>query len=168
MKTALILCAALASSAFAGSPVLVRITPEQLAKIQHSTPMTRLQKPAKGEVKVSRPTDQSIIKQSVILHDGNNWTLVPKGAVIFLPEAMKSRVDAKPVGTLLAWADFLTKNRAWITTNEVSFNQAAGTESLPVGRVAFWAKQDKAVIAVHQNGPISVRVSLETQAITQR
>ena len=167
MKTALFLCV-LANSTFAAVPILPPITPAELAKLQQDSPMTLLQSPAKGEANVRRPEDQSIIKQSVILIDGTHWTLVPKGAVIFLPEAMKSRVDAKPVGTLLAWADFLTKNRAWITTNEVSFNQAAGTESLPVGRVAFWAKQDKAVIAVHQNGPISVRVSLETQAITQR
>ncbi len=81
---------------------------------------------------------------------------------------MKSHVDVKPVGTLLTWIDFLTKNRSWITTNDVSFNQAAGSESLPAERVAFWAKQDKVVVAVHQNGPISVRVGTENQAITKR
>lgn len=168
MKTTLLLCGALATSAFAGPPVLARITPQALAKLQQSSPMAALQKPAPGQASVSRPNDQSIIKQSMILHDGKNWTLVPKGAVIFLPEAMRSRVNVKPVGTLLAWSEFLAKNYAWITTNDVSFDQAAGNKPLPAERVAFWGMQEKVVVAVHQNGPISVRVSTENQTLTQR
>ena len=123
--------------------------------------MTLLQSPAKGEANVRRPEDQSIIKQSMILHDGINWTLVPKGAVIFLPDAMKSRVDVKPAGTLLGWTAFLAKNQAWITTNDVSFEQATGKKPLQPERVAFWAKQDKVVVATHQSGPISVLIDKE-------
>lgn len=167
MKTTLILLA-LASGAFAGPPVLARITPAALAKIQQQSPMETLESTRESSAKVARPEDQSIIKQSVILHDGRNWTLVPKGAVLFLPEALKSRVDVKPVGTLLPWTAFLAKNISWITTNETTFDQAAGNEALPAERAAFWARQDKIVIAVHQNGPISVKVAKESQTITQR
>ena len=130
--------------------------------------MTSLQQPAKDEAPVTRPAGQSIIKQSSILHDGTNWTLVPKGAVIFIPAALKGRVDVKPVGTLLSWADFLAKNRGWITTTDVSFDQAAGNQPMPAERAAFWAKQDKIVVAVHQNGPISVRIAPESPTLTQR
>jgi hypothetical protein len=167
MKTALILCA-LMSAAFAGSPVLVPITPEAVAKLQKSSPMTSLKQPTKSDAPVTRPTEQSIIKQSSILHDGTNWTLVPRGAVIFTPSALKARVDVKPVGTLLSWPDFLVKNRAWITTTDISFDQAAGNEPMPAERAAFWAKQDKLVVAVHQSGPISVRIAPETTSLTQR
>ena len=167
MKTTLILLA-LASSAFAGTPVLVRVTPDTISKLQQSSPMTRLEKPAENEVTVARADGQSIIKESLILNDGNNWTLVPIGAVVYIPEAIKSRVNARPVGTLLPWTEFLTKNQSWITTNEVNFEQAAGIEPLPAARVSFWAKQDKVVVAVHQRGPISVRLANESQAITQK
>jgi hypothetical protein len=167
MKTALILCA-LTTAVFAGSPVLVQITPEALAKLQKTSPMTSLQQPRKDEAPVSRPGEQSIVKQSSILHDGTHWTLVPRGAVIFTPSALKARVDVKPVGTLLSWADFLVKNRAWITTTDISFDQAAGNEPMPAERAAFWAKQDKLVVAVHQSGPISVRIAPETPSLTQR
>lgn len=159
MKLTVLLSAALATGAIAGPAVMPRITPEQLAKLQQSSPMTQMEHPAGDEAKVTRPEDESIVKQSVILHDGKNWTLVPKGAVVYMPEAMKARVDAKPVGTLLSFLEFTTRNRSWITTNEVSFNQAAGTETLPAERADFWSKQDKVVIAVHQGGPISVKVS---------
>jgi hypothetical protein len=167
MKTTLFLCA-MAANALASQPVLVRVTPETLAKLQQRDPMIRLVKPAQGEAKVARPENQSIIKQSTILHDGKNWTIVPNGAVVFLPEAMKPRVNSKPVGTLLPWSEFLTKNLSWITTNEVSFDQAAGNEELPAERTAFWAKQDKIVIAVHQRGPISVRIANSSTNLTQR
>ena len=73
-----------------------------------------------------------------------------------------------PSGTLLPWAEFLTKNLGWITTTEVTFEQAAGNDALPAERTAFWAKQDKIVIAVHQSGPISVRVAARTPSLTQR
>ncbi len=159
---------ALATGAFAQAPVLARITPAALAKIQQTNPIANLAKPQPSSTKVERPAEQSIIMQSVILHDGQNWTIVPKGAVIFTPEALKARMDVKPVGALLAWKDFLAKNFGWITTNEVTFDQAAGNDPLPAARVAFWAKQDKIVVAVHQNGPISVNVAKTPQAITQR
>ena len=167
MKTTLFLCA-LAANAFAAQPVLVRITPDTLAKLQERDPMIRLVKPTEGESKVTRPLNQSIIKESTILHDGKNWTLVPNGAMVFLPDSMKDRVNTKPIGTLLPWNDFLTKNRSWITTNDVSFDQAAGNEEIPAERSAFWVKQQKIVIAVHQNGPISVRVAETSDTLTHR
>lgn len=167
MKSTLFLCA-LAANAFAAQPVLVRITPDTLAKLQARDPMIRLVTPDEGEAKVVRPANQSIIKQSTILHDGKNWTLVPNGAVLFLPTAMKPRVNAKPVGTLLPWTDFLARNRNWITTSEVTFDQAAGNEALPVERTEFWATQDKVVVAVHQNGPINVRTADKATIATHR
>lgn len=158
MKTTLMLLV-LANSAFAAVPILSRTTPEALAKLQQDNPMRLLQSPPKEGAKIHRPEDQSIIKQSVILQDGTHWTLVPKGAVIYLPEALKSRVNAKPDGTLLAWPDFLARNQAWITTHDISFDQATGNKPLQTESVAFWPKQNKVVIAVHQKGPISVRTS---------
>ena len=163
MKTTFLLLV-LANSAFAAVAIVARTTPEALAKLQQDNPMRLLQSPPKGAAKVHRPEDQSIIKQSVILQDGTHWTLVPKGAVIYLPEAMKSRVDGKPDGTLLAWTDFLARNQAWITTHDISFDQATGNKPLQAAQVAFWPKQNKVVIAVHQRGPISVRTSHETQS----
>lgn len=163
MKYALILCV-MANNAFSSPPIVARITPDALAKLQHDNPMALLKTPAKAETNVRRPNDQSIINESTILHDGKNWTLVPKGAVIHLPDAMKNRIVAKPTGTLLEWSEFLAINRAWITTNEISFDQAAGKKPLQPERVAFWAKQDKVVIAVHQSGPISVLTNNVTQS----
>jgi hypothetical protein len=167
MKITLIFCV-LATSGFAREVIRAPITPAALAKLQQTAPVSQLETPAPGEAVVSRPDKQSIIKESIILSDGSNWTLVPKGAIICLPEAMKSRVITKPIGNLLSWIEFQTKNRAWVTTTEVTFDQAAGHKPLPSNLTAFFAKQDKIVIAVHQNGPISMRVPNEAKNITKR
>ncbi|MEX1114978.1 MAG: hypothetical protein WEB53_06995 [Akkermansiaceae bacterium] len=166
MRTALIICA-LANSAFAGTPDFPSINPQSLTKLQQGNPIAHLETPAEGTA-INRQMGLSIIKQSMILNDGENWTLVPKDAVIFIPETLAGRANLKPVGRLLAWADFLTQNQGWITTRDVSFDQAVGNESVPSEHLKFWAKQDKIVIAVHQNKPISVRLGDENQAITQR
>lgn len=106
---------------------------------------------------IVRPKEESIISQSTILHDGESWTLVPKGAVLHTPAAMRDRVGAKPVGGLLPWSEFLIKNRAWLSTQEVDLAQAAGRTPLPADRAEAWSKQNKIVVAVHYAGPISVR-----------
>lgn len=163
MKTALLLWV-ISNCAFAAVPIIPRITSRELAKLQQMNPMTQLESPRKVAASVRRPVDQSIIQQSMILTDGSYWTLVPKGAAIHLPAALKGRVDAKPVGTLMAWNDFLRINQAWITTHDISIDQAAGNKPLQPERMAFWSKQNKVVIAVHQNGPISVRANKENQS----
>ena len=167
MKTTLFLCA-LAANAFAATPILVRVTPQTLADLQARDPMIRLVKPEGDRTKVARPMKQSIINESTILHDGKNWTLVPKDAVVFLPSSLKTKVNIRPVGTLLAWADFLKTNQDWITTKEVTFDQAAGNEAISTKQTRSWAKQGKIVVAVHHQGPISVRVAESSTTLTMR
>ena len=161
MKSTLSLLAVLTGAALAAPPMTDRITPEQMAERQASNnAFAELQKQAQvaeKEAKVVRPGDKSIINQSEILHDGQHWTLVPKGAVLHVPAQMKPRVGTKPLGTLLSWTDFFTANRAWIATEEVSFDQAAGKKPLPEARVEFWKNHSSVVVAVYQGGPISVK-----------
>jgi hypothetical protein len=163
-----ILLALFAGHALAAQPLLPRVTAKTLAELQNRDPMITLVKPAAGEAKVVRTNEPSIIKQSTILHYGTNWTIVPKGAVAYVPDNMKSRVDVAPSGTLLSWLDFLTNNRSWLSTCEITVNQATGTDPIPAERAAFWAKQDKVVIAVHQGGPITLRMDPSTPTLTKR
>ena len=161
MKTILIL-SALAATAFASPPIQQLITPEALVKLQQIDPVARLEKPAEGDAKAARPQNESIIAQSTILHDSYHWTIVPNGAVIFLPESQKARIVPKPEGKLLTWAEFLARNFSWLGTEEVTIDQAAGKVPLPQDRVSHWSKQDQIIIAVHLSGPISVRPAKPT------
>jgi len=161
MKAILMFCAMIASS-LASQPLVPRITPAELARLQQADPMVRLQKPAEGRAEVGRPAGQSIIGQSTILSDGNRWTIVPDGAVLHIPAAMRSRVNAEPAANLVPWIEFLSANISWLDSYEVSFEQAAGKSGLPEQRTEHWSKQNKVIVAVHQRGPISVRPSAES------
>ncbi len=159
MKTYALLFIALApqlhSEPVAKAPTAAR----EIAARQQSDPLQVLANAnpqALEGTPVRTSADQSIISQSEILHDGVNWTIVPKGAVLFVPQWTKNRVGARPVGNLLPWIEFLTKNPSWVSTHETSFEQAAGESPLPAAKVDFWQKQDRVIIAVHQGGPISV------------
>jgi hypothetical protein len=156
MKTTLFLLSSLAGAAIAAPAMTDRITPEEIAARQKSAPAV-IQPVEVAEAKVARPAEQSLIKQSDVLSDGNNWTLVPKGAVLHIPGTLNNRVGAKPLGTLLSWTDFLTVNRGWLFTEEVTFDQAAGKTPIPPSRTEFWKKNGKVIVAVHLGGPISVR-----------
>jgi len=167
MKTTLALLLACAGTAIASPPMSDPVTPEEMAERQKISPASTIQQAqttATVEAKVQRAGEQSLIKQSDILHDGSNWTLVPKGAVLHVPAQMTPRVGAKPLGTLLAWNDFLAANRAWISTEEVSFEQAAGKKPLNEDHKEYWTTQTKVIIATHQGGPISVRIPAPAEA----
>ncbi|MCW1926158.1 hypothetical protein OKA05_26610 [Luteolibacter arcticus] len=158
MKATLLLLA-LANVTLAAPTMTDRITPAEIAARQKSaSPLAAIPQPAAAtEAPVVRPGDQSLIKQSDILNDGIHWTIVPKGAVLHVPPAFAARVGAKPVGTLLPWIEFLTVNRNWLFTEEVTFDHAAGKKPLPPSRLEAWQKFNKVVVAVHLGGPISVR-----------
>ncbi len=156
MKTTL-LCILLATSAFAEPLAVTRPISAQALVIKQSNPsLSALESTGGNESPVPRAQAQSIIAQSEILHDGTNWTIVPKGAVLFVPEKRNAYLNARPVGMLLEWREFLAKNPAWLSTHETTFNQAAGKDPIAEEKTDFWKTQDRIIIAVHQGGPISV------------
>jgi hypothetical protein len=167
MKTTMFLLA-LTLNAFAAQPVLVRVTPDTLAKLQERDPMIRLVDSSGREVKTTSPLSHTTMDQSSILHDGTHWTMVPKGALIHLPAEIKDRSNVKPVGTLLPWKDFLAKNQRWIATSEVTFDQAVGNEELPAGCAGSLANKGKVVVAVHRNDPAAVQVATMLPSLTSR
>jgi hypothetical protein len=149
-----ILLASVASAA----PMKDRVTGEELSarRIASSSPVSTLDQTGEEAQRVVRSSKESIINQSVIITDGTNWTLVPRGAVLHLPEAHKGKIGGRPVGNLLSWKQFLATNRAWVSAEEVTLRQAEGVHTMDDRRKAFWPKQDKIIVAVHLGGPISV------------
>lgn len=157
MKAPLIVLLALSAHSLAFESITKPVTDAEMAAKQSANQHSGLASAAGAPaLPIPRPDKQSIINQSQILHDGVHWTLVPIGAVLFIPEILREKVSARPVGTLLPWSEFLALNPSWITTHETSFEQAAGQSPIPEASTEFWAKRNSIVVAVHQGGPISV------------
>lgn len=109
--------------------------------------------PAKPLVK---PKKRSLIASSTLLSDGVNWTLIPKGSVIVVPEQLKNKLVSKPVGKLVEWKRFLARNGSWLHTHPIQMRQAQGKETLDPDRFKKLRTLNKIVVATCAKGPISV------------
>lgn len=115
--------------------------------------------PAAGKVDEDpsvRNSTRDLIKDSTILCYQGFLTLVPKRAVLHLPEKLKDRFEVKPNIVVKPWAEFYALNRGWIRTVEVTRAQAMGEEPMSEDSVKAYAESKAAIIATYKGGPISV------------
>lgn len=147
------------SSQAAPPPTLERTSQAELEeRLRHSGPVFGDVAAAPGvpEAVVSS-APAGLLERSLLIGDGECWTLVPKEALLHAPERLQIRILAKPAGRAVEWREFLGRNRGWLATQEVSMAQARGDEALPVQVQQLLASSGRMVIAVHQSGPISVK-----------
>lgn len=115
--------------------------------------------PAAGNVDVDpslKNSTRDLIKDSTILCYRGFLTLVPKRAVLHLPEELKDRFEVKPNIVVKPWAEFYALNRGWIRTVEVTRAQAMGEEPMSEDAVKAFTESKSAVVATYKGGPISV------------
>ncbi|BCU79075.1 hypothetical protein [Luteolibacter sp. LG18] len=136
------------------------VTAEELtrrAQQQRTQPPTVEMKPVELAVDPSvanRPGD--ILTRSDIFCFAGRATLVPKRAILHTPAAYASRLGFKEGSNFQSWSEFLSDNRGWIITQEVSRPQAEGREALPDDVQKSLAKSPYIVVATFHGDPISV------------
>ena len=113
-------------------------------------------KPATGaDPSVANKLGDLISRSDIICFRGEA-TLVPKRAVLHVPKAMSDRIGMKEGARIGSWTEFLSANRAWIRTVQVSRIQAEGNDPMPEETIKSFEKEQRLVIATYQEGPISV------------
>ncbi|MCH7225781.1 hypothetical protein [Haloferula sp. A504] len=127
----------------------------ELRKMQNRDPMKN-REAVTGEdpSKVNRPVD--LLEQSDIISFGGFATLVPKRAILSVPDNYRRYMTLDPKARIIGWADFLSRNRGWISTIEVSRIEAEGNKPLPEETSEQIAKSSNLIVATHRGGPISV------------
>jgi hypothetical protein len=171
MKTWIVISLLGTVTAFAKAPMRDVTTHDELAlkhrKAAQDDPMAKLAAaqrvdPGKG-VAPAKPVDpakpappQGLLAQSDIISFNGVATLVPKRAIIQVPKNLKSRIAYEQGAKLMSWADFYALNRAWITTIEVSEEQAEGKNPLAEETQQKMVKSGALIIATYKGGPISV------------
>ncbi|MEM1083719.1 MAG: hypothetical protein AAGI48_06315 [Verrucomicrobiota bacterium] len=103
---------------------------------------------------VNAPPD--IFELCEVITSRGKSALIPKRAIIHLPERFKANVAEPDQVRLVDWPTFLQENRAWIRTFEVTRSMAAGLEPLPGEAMERFGKEGKLVVATQMRGPISV------------
>lgn len=148
-------------TAVAAEPAVMRdaVTDEQLTlalrKAAQNDPMKKL--------KVTKGADPSVVNQppsllssSDIISFGGFATLVPKSAIIQTPTNYSDRLKLESGAKIVSWADFYALNRGWITTVEISREQAEGNQPLASEVRKQITKSRNLIVATYQGGPISL------------
>jgi hypothetical protein len=145
----------------AAEPLVIRdvVTHDELAerlRVATNQGPTSQFKPSTGvdPTTVNKPKD--IVSSSDFLSFGGKATLVPKRAILHIPPQHAGRIKLQPGSTIQTWAEFYAANRAWITTVEVSRNQARGVEPFAEELSQRIQKSGNVIVATYKTGPISV------------
>jgi hypothetical protein len=101
-------------------------------------------------------TESSLLTSSILISDGDKFTIVPIGSVLHLPASLRSRVIARPQGDILMWPDFLQKNTAWITAKEVPLPVSRGEMKAPAALIREFSNEVRIVVAVYHGCPITI------------
>lgn len=117
-----------------------------------------------GDVKPVRKEDpsvtnrpKSILETSDVLSFNGFTTLVPKGSIIGVSEAYEGRVNpSDPHNNLVRWKEFYARNRGWITTVEVSRDQAHGEKPLEEELAKQLEESADLIVATLKGSPISM------------
>ncbi|MFU8894400.1 MAG: hypothetical protein ACNA8L_12320 [Luteolibacter sp.] len=127
-----------------------------LRQAQAMNPLSNF-KAVEGEAATKVHQPESIIANSDILSFNGLTTLVPKRAILAVPDAHKNRIGKHVDGhKVVTWKEFLFANRGWITTVEVTRAQAEGREALSEATTERFAKATNLIVATYSGGPISV------------
>ena len=136
-----------------------RLTREELiARRDAAQARTLRLQPKKETASKVHPSQSSILDRSVLLSSGRNWTFVPKGALLCVPDNFQERLGLeKGKGKYIPFASFATRNRGWLSTYNVSLEQARGNKEITKEAREAMVKNGRVVISVFKGGPISTR-----------
>jgi len=103
-----------------------------------------------------KPSSYGLLEMSTAIQSGSDFMLVPKGSVIWCPKQHQQKIVSRPVGKFVGWTSFIAANRNWITTVEVSKDQAIGKVPISPEILEHHRKGDLVVIATLDGSPITL------------
>lgn len=157
MKSPLLYLLAL-SSLVAAESTPQRLSRQELLELRAAaTERNTALKPQEGSGDKKHPSQNSILVGSDILRSGGYWTFVPKGALLIVPEAYKTRVNNGQGGDFITFTKFAVKNRGWLTTHEVTLEQARGNAKIDGKVREVLQGSGRVVISTLRGGAITVR-----------
>jgi hypothetical protein len=148
------------------------VTTEELRKQREGAPKldALMKRYAKTSTEPRPAPKRTLLSRFIILSDGKQYTLIPLGSILHLPEAHRARVLAKPHGTFAAWPIFLDKNAGWLAAKEIPLAMAKGDEKAAERVLSEISADRRMLVSVHKGGPITVLesppVAPETEGAT--
>lgn len=104
----------------------------------------------------TEPKGWDLEKNSEFITFDGVVTLVPKGAIIHVPERYRANVVSELKGNLMLWNEFAARYRAVVAPFEVSLAEASGKEPIKPERLEAAQKTGAILVGTLGNSPISV------------
>ena len=109
--------------------------------------------------------EAAMLSNSLLLGNKESYVILPLGSVLHLPAAHREKLLSQPAGGFLNWADFLSRNREWLATREVTLAMARGEEPKKTAALSReFQNEGRAVVAVIQGNPVSMMEPAAPQA----
>jgi len=102
------------------------------------------------------PKGWDLEKNSEFIVFEGNVTLVPKGAIIHVPERYKANVVTRMQGNFMLWNEFVSRYRGLVTAFEVSLAEATGEAPIKPERLEAGQKTGLILVGTLNHNPISV------------
>ncbi len=102
------------------------------------------------------PKPKSYYDRATIIAVSGVHTVVPQGALIYVPPDLVGMVVKEPKGKLMRWPEFLKKHSKWIKTRKVSWETAKGEDPIKEEERKTFAEGNKLIVAVFGKNPITV------------
>lgn len=150
---------AMATTLAGAEPPVVRNSPthdELLMKRQQAArQVTSLKKPAADFKDPSLEQPKDLVSQSDVISYNGQATLVPKNSILSKPASFEARLKFNPGDKIVTWSEFYAANRAWITSVEITMEEAKGTKPLPESTTKQLSKSRNLLVTTFSGGPIS-------------
>ena len=159
LSTAVFLLLSIASALNADQPVMRdAATHDQLVRVMQQSreadPMKSLPVSKVPDASLNLPKD--LVSQSDFISLAGAATLVPKHAILKVPASYADRIRFQEGSRILSWTEFFAANRNWITTIEITPEQAGGKAALSNESSDVIAKSSNLIVATFRGGPISL------------
>ena len=139
---------------------------QTMQQAQQADPMKSLAVSSVADPSLNLPKD--LVSQSDFISVSGVSTLVPKHAILKVPAAYADRTRFQEGSRILGWVEFFAANRNWITTVEITAEQAEGKVPLSDEMISAVSKSNNLIVATFKGGPISLlppKVAPETASL---
>ena len=143
---------------------------EALRKQVAEAPSLKSQLIAKARplTKAATSIQSSLWANSIILADGEKFTVVPVGSILHLPAELRGHVAASPQGDFTFWPSFLQRNTAWLAAQEVPLSLSRGNAREAKALLKNLSYDKRLIVATYKGGPITILEPAPAQSGSNR
>ncbi len=132
------------------TPVAPAISAEELKKRQAAEKFGGFAKEA------DLPKGWDLESNSEFITFGGNVTILPKGAVLYVPERYKANVVTKMEGNLMLWPEFVARYPGLVARVEVTMEEVSGQKPFKPERLEAERKRNLILVGTLNQNPITV------------